>query len=132
MSFKVNDCQQLSFDDSFMTLKERERKALEKSWVKIFVDEIFSAINEECFSVLYSDKAGKLYRGYVANMEESVGKNGSVVTDYQFHKNTHTDSHFLQDSLKQMEKSEEEIILVTDGVYLCAASKEQLFEIGGI
>ena len=31
MSFKTNDCQQLSLDDSFMTLTERERKALEKS-----------------------------------------------------------------------------------------------------
>lgn len=35
MSFKTNDCQQLSLDDSFMTLTERERKALEKSWAKI-------------------------------------------------------------------------------------------------
>lgn len=41
MSFKTNDCQQLSLDDSFMTLTERERKALEKSWAKIFADEIF-------------------------------------------------------------------------------------------
>jgi hypothetical protein len=65
----------------------------------------------------YRNKSGKLYRGYVANMEENVGKNGSVVTDYQFDKNTHTDSHFLQEALSQMEKSEEETILVTDGGY---------------
>ncbi len=58
MAFKTNDCQQLSFDDSFITLAERERKALEKSWVKIFVDEIFPAI-EERFSVLYSGKASR-------------------------------------------------------------------------
>lgn len=38
-------------------------------------------------------------------------------TDYQFDKNTHADSHFLQESLSAMEKSEEEIILVTDGGY---------------
>lgn len=57
----------------------------------------------------YRNKAGKLHRGYAANIEETVGKNGFVVTDYQFDKNTHTDSHFLQDSLKQMDKSEEEI-----------------------
>lgn len=42
MSFKINDCQQLSFDDSFMRLTERERKALEKSWAKVFPDENFS------------------------------------------------------------------------------------------
>lgn len=59
MSFKTNDCQQLSLDDSFMTLTERERKALEKSWAKIFADEIFPAIDEERFSVLYSDKASR-------------------------------------------------------------------------
>ena len=65
----------------------------------------------------YRNKSGKLYRGYAANLEETVGKNGSVVTDYQFDKNTHTDSHFLQDTLSTMEKSEEEIILITDGGY---------------
>ena len=65
----------------------------------------------------YRKKSGKLYRGYTANLEETVGKNGSVITDYQFDKNTHTDSHFLQDTLSAMEKSEEEIILITDGGY---------------
>lgn len=65
----------------------------------------------------YRNKSGKLYRGYAANLEETVGKNGSVVTDYQFDKNTHTDSHFLQDMLSTMEKSKEEIILITDGGY---------------
>lgn len=59
MSFKTNNCQQLSFDDSFMNLTERERKALENFWAKIFADEIFPAIDEEHFSVLYSDKASR-------------------------------------------------------------------------
>ena len=65
----------------------------------------------------YRNKAGKQYRGYSANIEETVGKNGSVVTDYQYDKNIHTDSQFLQESLLVMEKSEEEIIRVTDGGY---------------
>lgn len=65
----------------------------------------------------YRNKSGKLYRGYTANIEETVGKNGSVVTDYQYDKNIHTDSQFLQESLSQMEKSEEEIVLITDGGY---------------
>lgn len=65
----------------------------------------------------YRNKSGKQHRGYAANLEETVGKNGSVVTDYQFDKNVHTDSHFLQDTLSAMEKSEEEIILITDGGY---------------
>ncbi len=298
MAFKSNDCQQLFFDDSFIALTEREKKALEKSWAKIFADEIFPAIDEERFSVLYSDKAsrsntpvnviigaliikelfdysddeiaenlmpdlhlqhalhttsfveqpvsdktlsrmeliytcisklviyltkkqpdiisgqlehyadpddynrifyhqrnddmegviqtlptdsgcllhlcgtdfenvtecrlftrclsdqtvvenekrrmktkqdgtmnssalqnpsdpdaayrnkaGRQCRGYSANIEETAGRNGSAVTDYQYEKNTHTDSQFLQESLSAMEKSEEEILLVTDGGY---------------
>ena len=65
----------------------------------------------------YRNKSGRLHRGYAENIEETVGKNGSEVTDYQFDKNTYTDSHFLQETLSQMEKSEEEIILITDGGY---------------
>lgn len=65
----------------------------------------------------YRNKAGKLHRGYVANLEETVGKNGSVVTDYQYDKNTHTDSQFLQESLDAMDRSNEEIVLITDGGY---------------
>ena len=38
----------------------------------------------------YRNKAGKLHRGYVANLEETVDKNGSVVTDYQYDKNIHS------------------------------------------
>ncbi len=59
MAFKTNDCQQLSFNDSFISLTEREKKVLEKSWAKIFADEIFPAIDEERLSVLYSDKASR-------------------------------------------------------------------------
>lgn len=51
------------------------------------------------------------------------------MADYQFDRNTHTDSHFLQESLSQMEKSEEEIILVTvvgyDGQNNVALVKEK-------
>ena len=51
MSFKTNE-----LEDSFIQLTERERKALEKSWAKFFADEIFPVIDEQRFSVLYSDK----------------------------------------------------------------------------
>ena len=59
MSFKSNDCQQLTFDDSLFSLTEREKKTLKKSWAKVFADEIFPASDEERFSVLYSDKASR-------------------------------------------------------------------------
>ena len=59
MSFKSNDCQQLTFDDSLFSLTEREKKTLKKSWAKVFADEIIPDIDEERFSVLYSDKASR-------------------------------------------------------------------------
>ncbi len=59
MSFKENAYQQMSFTDSFSGLTTREQKALEKSWAKVFADEIFPAIDEKRFSVLYSDKASR-------------------------------------------------------------------------
>lgn len=65
----------------------------------------------------YREKAGKKHRGYVANFEESVGENGSVVTDYQFEQNTYSDSQFLKNSLQQKEQQKETTILVADGAY---------------
>ena len=56
MSFRQNQSQQISFSDSFQALTEREKKALEKSWAKVFADDIFPNINEKPFSVLYSDR----------------------------------------------------------------------------
>ncbi|MCI8528258.1 MAG: hypothetical protein HFH82_03755 [Lachnospiraceae bacterium] len=95
-------------------LKILNQRLLQSFWFYIVYILFFrSALqNPSDPDAAYRNKSGKLYRGYIANMEETVGKNGSVVTDYQFDKNIHTDSHFLQEALSQMEKSEEEIILV--------------------
>lgn len=65
----------------------------------------------------FRSKAGEEHRGYVANFEESVGGNGSVITDYQFEQNTYSDSQFLHDSLERMDPQEETVILSTDGAY---------------
>lgn len=65
----------------------------------------------------FRKKANKEHRGYVANFEESVGESGSVVTDYQYDQNIHSDSQFLKDHLDNMEKQDEPIALVTDGAY---------------
>ena len=59
MSFRKNESQQISMFDSFNNLTSREQKALERSWAKTFSDEIFPEIDEERFSVLYSDKASR-------------------------------------------------------------------------
>lgn len=65
----------------------------------------------------FRKKANKEHRGYVANIEESVGENGSVVTEYQYEQNTHSDSQFLKDHLDKMEKQDETVTLVADGAY---------------
>lgn len=48
MSFKTNDCQQLSLDDSFIALTERERKAL-------FIKELFDYSDDEIVENLMLD-----------------------------------------------------------------------------
>ena len=53
----------------------------------------------------------------MANLEESVGENGSVVTDYQYEQNTYSDSQFLHDFLEKMDTQEEPVVLVTNGAY---------------
>lgn len=45
--------------DSTFNLTEREKRMLEKSWAKTFADKVFSAIYENIFSVLYSEKASR-------------------------------------------------------------------------
>lgn len=59
MSFIKNNCNQITFDDSTLSLTEKERKFLNKSWAKSFADNIFPAIKEEDFAILYSDKASR-------------------------------------------------------------------------
>lgn len=56
MSFHTNNSQQYSLTDITGSLTSREQKALENSWAKIFAEEIFPAIDEERFRVLYSDR----------------------------------------------------------------------------
>ena len=65
----------------------------------------------------FREKAGKQHRGYVANVDEAVGKNGSVVLDYQLEQNNYSDSQFLKDSLERNGSQEEGSVVVTDGAY---------------
>ena len=72
----------------------------------------------------YREKAGKQHRGYVANVEESVGENGSLVTDYHFDKNNTSDSSMLKDKLKNMKEQDASVTLVADGAYSGTDNKE--------
>ena len=59
MAFVANNNQQMTLTDSTFQLTEREQRFLEKSWAKTFADKVFPAIDEDIFSVLYSDKASR-------------------------------------------------------------------------
>ena len=49
----------ITLTDSMFHLTEREQKFLDKSWAKVFADKVFPAIDENIFSVLYSEKASR-------------------------------------------------------------------------
>ena len=55
--------------------------------------------------------------GYTANIVESVGEFGSLITDYSYEQNNYHDSHFLQDFLEQHPEAAGETTIVTDGSY---------------
>lgn len=55
MSFCRNTSQQMNLFDPLYQLTEREQKRLKNSWAEQFSRDIFPLINEERFSVLYSE-----------------------------------------------------------------------------
>lgn len=55
MSFVKNDSQQFSLNDNMFHLTQREINFLNKSWAKVFAENIFPAIDEDDFACLYSD-----------------------------------------------------------------------------
>lgn len=65
----------------------------------------------------YRNKAGKHHRGYVANFTEDVSENASIISDYDYQVNTHSDSQFLKEAIEQLGKQEETLTLVADGAY---------------
>ena len=65
----------------------------------------------------YHEKAGKGYKGYSANLVESVGDGCSLVTDYDLQPNTHSDSSFAKETIEKMGKQEEKTTLVSDGAF---------------
>ena len=65
----------------------------------------------------YREKAGKKHRGYAANVVEESGESGSVVTEYQYEQNTHSDSEFAKETITTLGEQEEKVTLVADGAY---------------
>ena len=57
--YRTNEAQQMSIYDSYLKLPEHIRKLVDKSWAKDFAEYIFPNINEDRFSVLYSENGSR-------------------------------------------------------------------------
>lgn len=99
--------EQTVVDDNQRRLKTKEDGSMSSDIMQSPVDP----------DATYREKAGKQHRGYVANIEETVGENGSVVTDYQFEQNNVSDSSMLKDHLEKMDEQTGETVLIADGAY---------------
>lgn len=105
--FKRCMSEQTVIDNSTRRLATREDGTMHSSMLQ----------NPSDPDATFRTKAGEEHRGYVANIEESVGENGSVITNYQFEQNTYSDSQFLNDALDEMDVQEETVTISTDGAY---------------
>jgi hypothetical protein len=65
----------------------------------------------------FRKKAGAKHIGYVGNVTEIVGENGSLVTDYAYEQNVYSDSQFIKDYLSKQPVNDEIVTLVADGAY---------------
>lgn len=65
----------------------------------------------------YRKKAGKEHRGYIANVVEESNGTDSLTVDYQFEKNTYSDSQFVKDYIDRQSESKTTVTLTADGGY---------------
>lgn len=65
----------------------------------------------------YRYKNGEEHRGYVANIVECTGENGSIIEDYQYEPNNHSDSDFMKENLESLGFQETPVTIVTDAAF---------------
>lgn len=78
----------------------------------------------------FRKKAGAKHIGYVGNIVETVGKDGSIITDYAYEQNIYSDSRFIQNYLSDQPIHEETITLVADGAYSGECTRSKAMEHG--
>lgn len=73
----------------------------------------------------FREKAGKDHKGYTGNVVEDFdGEGNSVITDYSYEPNTHSDSAFCKETIKSIGKTEEAVTLIADGAYSGTENQE--------
>lgn len=68
----------------------------------------------------YRNKAGRSHKGYVGNIVETVGESGnSVISSFQYEKNTYGDTKFMRDYINEQPQysTEDNETIVADGGY---------------
>lgn len=77
----------------------------------------------------YRKKAGEDYKGYTANLVETVGENGdSVITDVDLKQNTHSDSEFFKEYVESKPEDAPPETVITDGAFDGAENREKAAE----
>ena len=62
-------------------------------------------------------KAGEQHQGYTANVVETCGKNGNIITNYEYEVNQHSDAEFGAEVIKELGPQEEKLVLIGDGAF---------------
>ena len=76
----------------------------------------------------YRSKAGKSHYGYVANIEESVGEDSSLITSYAFETNNVSDQQMLRERVNELPPQEKHTVIVADGGYDDDIAREKAAE----
>ena len=76
----------------------------------------------------YRFKAGESHYGYIANIEESVGAESSLITGYAFEPNNVSDQQMLRDRVEELPPQEKHTVIVADGGYDDDVAKEKAAE----
>lgn len=73
-----------------------------------------------------TEKAGEEHRGYIANVVEVADDDhNSITVNYQYEKNTYSDSQFLKDYIEQQPDDGASAALTADGGY-CGMENSRL------
>jgi hypothetical protein len=121
----VRDYQNLKRAFSEQTIKDGDTLRLRTSEDGGMDSEIMQ--NPSDPEATFREKAGEEHRGYVANVTEESWDGNSIITDYQFDKNTRSDSDLLKEHLEKSDKPIVQTTLVTDGAY-CGSENTTLAE----
>lgn len=71
ISFKTNEYQQITFNDSFINFSPRTQKVIINLWCKDFADIVFPTINEERFAAFYSsNKAARPNTPIISSLKQ--------------------------------------------------------------